>query len=279
MSNQDGTPNHEAIAAFFEKYPEKAEQLARWATTRRSRPRPRPTPPSAPPAGLDRLGDGAHHGAARRRTPSASAGRPTRPSGTHGRTRSTLPRRAGAPGTLGRDPLRAHRAPRSRACPGIGFTHVTMYELDDPDVRPRPIAALAVDDALRTDGRMHTAHVDDRRRRVRGPRPATGAKPEPSEHVAGPHPHPGVVQRPRAAKPSGTPGTTSSTCPTCSRVARSVPCRGGGAFPVGRTAPTSSPSTTSRPTRSTRPSSGRRWCSPRSWPPVASTRRTPARSR
>ena len=28
MSNQDGSPNHEAIAAFFEKYPEKVEQLA-----------------------------------------------------------------------------------------------------------------------------------------------------------------------------------------------------------------------------------------------------------
>jgi adenosylhomocysteine nucleosidase len=28
MSNLDGTPNHEAIAAYFEKYPEKAELLA-----------------------------------------------------------------------------------------------------------------------------------------------------------------------------------------------------------------------------------------------------------
>jgi adenosylhomocysteine nucleosidase len=28
MSNQDGSPNHEAIAAYFEKYPEKAAQLA-----------------------------------------------------------------------------------------------------------------------------------------------------------------------------------------------------------------------------------------------------------
>jgi adenosylhomocysteine nucleosidase len=30
-SNQDGTPNHEAIAAYFEKYPEKAEMLAQLA--------------------------------------------------------------------------------------------------------------------------------------------------------------------------------------------------------------------------------------------------------
>jgi hypothetical protein len=28
MSNLDGTPNHEAIAAYFEKYPEKAALLA-----------------------------------------------------------------------------------------------------------------------------------------------------------------------------------------------------------------------------------------------------------
>ena len=31
MSNQDGTPNHEAIAAYFEKYPEKAATLAQMA--------------------------------------------------------------------------------------------------------------------------------------------------------------------------------------------------------------------------------------------------------
>jgi nucleoside phosphorylase len=28
MSNLDGTPNHQAIAAYFEKYPEAAERLA-----------------------------------------------------------------------------------------------------------------------------------------------------------------------------------------------------------------------------------------------------------
>jgi adenosylhomocysteine nucleosidase len=31
MGNQDGTPNHEAIAAYFEKYPERAEMLAQLA--------------------------------------------------------------------------------------------------------------------------------------------------------------------------------------------------------------------------------------------------------
>jgi len=31
MSNQDGTPNHEAVAAYFAKYPEKAELLAQLA--------------------------------------------------------------------------------------------------------------------------------------------------------------------------------------------------------------------------------------------------------
>jgi hypothetical protein len=32
MSNLDGTPNHEAIAAYFEKYPEKAALLAEMGT-------------------------------------------------------------------------------------------------------------------------------------------------------------------------------------------------------------------------------------------------------
>ena len=31
MSNQDGTPNHEAIAAYFEKYPDRVATLAQMA--------------------------------------------------------------------------------------------------------------------------------------------------------------------------------------------------------------------------------------------------------
>lgn len=43
--------------------------------------------------------------------------------------------------------------------PGIGFTHVTIYELDDGDVTAQGTRALAAADALRADGRMHPAHV------------------------------------------------------------------------------------------------------------------------
>jgi hypothetical protein len=43
--------------------------------------------------------------------------------------------------------------------PGIGFTHVTILELDDADVGAQAARVLAVDDALRTAGRMHAAHA------------------------------------------------------------------------------------------------------------------------
>jgi len=43
--------------------------------------------------------------------------------------------------------------------PGVGFTHVTIYELDDGDVALQAARALAVDDSLRADGRMHSAHA------------------------------------------------------------------------------------------------------------------------
>ena len=43
--------------------------------------------------------------------------------------------------------------------PGIGFTHVSIYELDAPDVRAQAARAIAVDDALRGADRMHPAHV------------------------------------------------------------------------------------------------------------------------
>jgi hypothetical protein len=43
--------------------------------------------------------------------------------------------------------------------PGIGFTHVTIVELDGPDVDAQAAHVLAVDDALRADGRMHPAHA------------------------------------------------------------------------------------------------------------------------
>lgn len=43
--------------------------------------------------------------------------------------------------------------------PGLGFTHVTIIELDDPDVRAQAQRVLEVDEVLRADGRMHPAHA------------------------------------------------------------------------------------------------------------------------
>jgi hypothetical protein len=43
--------------------------------------------------------------------------------------------------------------------PGIGFTHVTLYELDDADVAAQAARTLDADDALRGAGRVHPAHA------------------------------------------------------------------------------------------------------------------------
>jgi hypothetical protein len=43
--------------------------------------------------------------------------------------------------------------------PGVGFTHVTVLELDEHDVGAQAARVLAVDDALRADGRFHPAHA------------------------------------------------------------------------------------------------------------------------
>jgi hypothetical protein len=43
--------------------------------------------------------------------------------------------------------------------PGIGFTHVTVLELDDADVTAQAARILAVDGDLRDEGRMHPAHA------------------------------------------------------------------------------------------------------------------------
>ncbi len=43
--------------------------------------------------------------------------------------------------------------------PGIGFTHVTVVELDGADVAAQGARVLAVDDELRAAGRMHPAHA------------------------------------------------------------------------------------------------------------------------
>ena len=68
--------------------------------------------------------------------------------------------------------------------PGIGFTHVTIYELDDADVGAQADRALAADDALRREGHMHTAHatIGADVYEAHGP---FGAKPEPSGDLRG----------------------------------------------------------------------------------------------
>jgi hypothetical protein len=43
--------------------------------------------------------------------------------------------------------------------PGIGFTHVTILELDDADVGAQAERVLAVDDELRAEGCIHPAHA------------------------------------------------------------------------------------------------------------------------
>jgi hypothetical protein len=68
--------------------------------------------------------------------------------------------------------------------PGIGFTHVTVYELDDPDVCAQATRALDADDELRAEGRFHPAHatVAADVLAAHGPH---GVKPEPSAALRG----------------------------------------------------------------------------------------------
>jgi hypothetical protein len=63
--------------------------------------------------------------------------------------------------------------------PGIGFTHVTIYELDDRDVAAQADRALARDGVLRRDGRVHPAHAAVGADVFAGHGPY-GHKPEPS---------------------------------------------------------------------------------------------------
>ena len=68
--------------------------------------------------------------------------------------------------------------------PGIGFTHVTIYELDAADVAAEAARVLDTDDVLRAEGRMHAAHatVGADVFVAHGP---NGAKPEPSSSLRG----------------------------------------------------------------------------------------------
>jgi len=68
--------------------------------------------------------------------------------------------------------------------PGIGFTHVTIYELDDRDVTAQAARALDAGDALRVEGRMHAAHVTVAADVFRA-HGRFGEKPEPSPALRG----------------------------------------------------------------------------------------------
>ena len=69
--------------------------------------------------------------------------------------------------------------------PGIGFTHVTIYELDDADVAAQAARTLDIDDALRADGRRAPRARHGRCRRLPRPRSRSGRKPEPSPALHG----------------------------------------------------------------------------------------------
>jgi hypothetical protein len=68
--------------------------------------------------------------------------------------------------------------------PGIGFTHVTICELDETDASRQAARALDAEDALRAAGRMHPAHaaIGADVFLAHGP---YGAKPEPSADLRG----------------------------------------------------------------------------------------------
>ena len=70
--------------------------------------------------------------------------------------------------------------------PGIGFTHVTIYEFDGPetDAATRTARMLDVDDALRVRGRMHPAHVTIGADLLVAHGP-NGSKPTPSSALRG----------------------------------------------------------------------------------------------
>jgi hypothetical protein len=68
--------------------------------------------------------------------------------------------------------------------PGIGFTHVTIFELDDADVAGQAQRTLDADDALRAAGEVHPAHATVAAEvfAAHGP---YGSKPEPSDALHG----------------------------------------------------------------------------------------------
>jgi len=68
--------------------------------------------------------------------------------------------------------------------PGIGFTHVTIYELDGTDVAAQAARTLDADGALRAAGRVHPAHATVGAD-VFAAHGRFGEKPEPSPALRG----------------------------------------------------------------------------------------------
>jgi hypothetical protein len=89
--------------------------------------------------------------------------------------------RAGGPWVATRFELTERPQP---GMPGIGFTHVTIFELDEADVAGQAERTLDDDDALRAAGRMHAAHatIGAEVFTAHGP---FGEKPEPSSALRG----------------------------------------------------------------------------------------------
>jgi len=88
---------------------------------------------------------------------------------------------AGGPWVATRFELTARPQP---GMPGIGFTHVTIYELDESDVAAQATRTLDADDTLRAAGRVHGAHASVGAD-VLTAHGRFGEKPEPSPALRG----------------------------------------------------------------------------------------------
>ena len=96
--------------------------------------------------------------------------------------------------------------------PGLGYSHVTIYELGGADPAAQLGRIFAADRELRARGRIHPTHavIDVQQFVPHGP---YADKPEPSAGLRGHIPR-GSCRTTRPEKPSGPSGTTVSTCPT-----------------------------------------------------------------
>ena len=78
--------------------------------------------------------------------------------------------------------------------PGIGFTHVTIYELDDADVVAQAARTLDADGRAPRRGERAPCACRHRRRRVPGARPVR-REARTVDRAAWPHPHQRALHR------------------------------------------------------------------------------------